>query len=430
MADPLLPIAGLMPAEQLAADFRRLGVASGEVRINHLRSAIHRGSIQIARSWHGLRELAEFAPMESDLATLLASAYRTLDPRNRPNYQERIFLACLSERPHPTERRTRDRLMETRPSLWSAISRLANKQDDSQQAGVGLSPGGAASWRLVGIDPEPEADELSLVNAASLYGMLADRPDQARDSKSGKQTVARNGAEKETTGGSPQSRLPNPDAMIGKAAPKTASQSDSQQIRPSSSSTLEERREVVQSLRQLSKGKAARKPSPATKATPRGNTPDTANPSLSAEKPSAPVSSAPLPLNTKQNRKPPSAGPRAPSGPVKAKGVPRPSKAESPKPQAPGRHTPSKGKVPSTPPTRTLAKAPTRPKKRSRPIAAVQGSLAPPATDSQGEKVTWTQLLWQWLQWPLKRSRASRDSNVSKWIDGLPNPHRDSSKSV
>ncbi|MFM8325040.1 MAG: hypothetical protein ACKN9U_09280, partial [Pirellulaceae bacterium] len=148
MTDSLSPVAERAPAEHLAADFRRLGVASGEVRLNHLRSAIHRGSIQIARSWHGLQELAEFAPMESDLATLLASAYRVLDPRNRPNYQERIFLAFLSERPHPTERRTRYGLTETRPSLWSAISQLSSKQDDLHPADVGLPQRESASWRL------------------------------------------------------------------------------------------------------------------------------------------------------------------------------------------------------------------------------------------------------------------------------------------
>lgn len=429
MTDPLQPIAGMTPAERLAADFRRLGVASGEVRINHLRSAIHRGSIQIARSWYGLQELAEFSPMESDLATLLASAYRVLDPRNRPNYQERIFLACLSERPHPTERRIRPGLTETRPSLWSAISRMASKQDELQQAGVGLSPGEAASWRLVGIDPDPEADELSQANAASLYGMLADRPEHARDGKQDQRTGAGNSVEKANKRGALPSPLSNPIALIGTAAPVAATQSDSKKGHPSTS-TLEERREVVQSLRQLTKGKPVRKQSAAAKATPRGVTPAAANPSASAKKRPAPVPSVTTPSNATQNRSLAPPTPPTPVADATAKRVQRPAISGDKQSQTGDRQLASKSKTLATTPNRTPSKAPAKAKKKSRPVAAIQGNPTQPAIALDGQKGTWTQLLLRWLRWPLARSRSSRDSNVSKWIDGLSNPHRDSSKSV
>lgn len=430
MTDPLHPVVGMTPAEQLAADFRRLGVASGEVRINQLRSAIHRGSIQIARSWYGLQELAEFAPMESDLATLLASAYRTLDPRNRPNYQERIFLACLSERPHPTERRTRYGLTETRPSLWSAISRMASKQDDLQQADVGLSPGEAGSWRLVGIDPDPEADEPSQANAASLYGMLADRPEHARDGKSDKRTGTGNGGPKGTTRGSLTSLLPNPVDLIGTAAPGAASPSDSQKSRSKTSGTLEERREVVQSLLQLAKGKPAKKSSSAAKASPRGISPGSANPSVSAQKRSAPAPSVTAPSKAARNIRPAPPGPQSPAAPVKTKGVQGHSMANTTQPQGHGRQSVSKGKAAASASTQTSTKTAAKAKKKSLPLADIPANQTPPATSSHGQKATWTQLLWRWLRWPLNRSRSSRDSNVTKWIDGLSNPHRDSSKSV
>jgi hypothetical protein len=424
MTDPLHPIAGMKLAEQLAADFRRLGVPSGEVRINHLRSAIHRGSIQIARSWYGLEELAEFAPMESELASLLASAYRVLDPRNRSNYQERIFLACLSERPHPTERRIRHGLTETRPSLWSAISRMASKRDESQQADVGLSPGEAASWRLVGIDPDPEADELSQANAASLYGMLADRPEHARDGKSDKPTVARSTTNKESTLGSLEALAHSPMALIGTDDPGVANPSDSKN-RSAASSTLEERREVVQSLRQLSKGKPARKPSPIAKATPRDTTAVPAKQSHSARKPSDP-----LPSNAARNSSLAPPGPPGPVAPVKAKGAQRAPNSGSIQSRPGDRQPASKSKASLTTPTRTLPKAPPKARKKSPHFAAMQGNSNQPATTLHDQKVTWAQLLLRWLRWPLNRSRSSRDSNVNKWIDGLSDPRGDSSKSV
>jgi hypothetical protein len=429
MTDPLHTIAGMTPAEQLASDFRRLGVASGEVRINHLRSAIHRGSIQIARSWNRLQDLAEFAPMESDLATLLSSAYRVLDPRNRPNYQERIFLACLSERPHPTERRIRSGLTDARPSLWSAMSKMASRQEELQQAGVGLSSGEAASWRLVGIDPDPEADELSQVNAASLYGMLADRPEHARDGKTDQRIGAGNSVEKVTKRGVIRSPLSNPIALIGTADRGATTESDSKKSRPSTS-TLDERREVVQSLRQLSKGKPVRKPSAATKATQPGITPAAAKPSVSAKKRSVPLPSAAAISNASRNRNLASPTAPTPVADATAKGVQRPPISESTQPQARGRHLASKSKTLAITPKQAISKAPTKAKKKSLPVAAIQGNPSQPANTPNGQKVTWTQLLLQWLRWPLARSRSSRDSNVSKWIDGLADLHRDSSKSV
>ena len=420
----------MTPAEQLAADFRRLGVASGEVRINQLRTAIHRGSIQIARSWYGFQDLAEFAPMESDLATLLASAYRILDPRNRPNYQERIFLACLSERPHPTERRIRCGLTETRPTLWSAMARMASKQDELQPAEVDLSPGESASWRLVGIDPDPEADELSQANAASLYGMLADRPEQARDGKSDKRTLAGNSDGKGTKRGAVQSHLPKPMDSIGTVAPRVTSQTGPQKSRSKTNSILEERREVVKSLLQLSKGKPARKSSAVAKATSRGITPAAANPSDMAKKQPDPVPSATAPSSIARTNRVAPSGPQAAADSVKSHGAMRHPTSDTPQPQRPGRLSVSKGRGAAAALPRAQTKAAVKAKKKLLSVAAIQTTPNQSSSIPHGQKVTWTQLLWQWLRWPLSRSRSSRDSNVSKWIDGLSSPHRDSSKSV
>lgn len=366
--------------------------------------------------------------MESDLATLLSSAYRVLDPRNRPHYQERIFLACLSERPHPTARRIRSGLTDTRPSLWSAISRMASKQDDLQPTGAGLSPGEAASWRLVGIDPDSEADELSQANAASLYGMLADRPEQVRDGKSDKRTSADNSVEKVVKRGSHQSRQTDPRALIGTIAPGAAGQSDSAKSLSKTNSILEERREVVQSLLQLSKGKPARKRSAVAKATPASLSPAPFNRSISAKKRSEPAPSATAPSNVKQTNTLSPSGPQTAAAPAKAKGVERHPTSDTTQPQAHGRQSASKSKNAAAPPPRTLAKAAAKARKKSVPVAAMQVTLNP--TPDIPQKVTWTQMLWRWLRWPLNRSRSSRDSNVSKWIDGLSATHRDSSKSV